>query len=77
MRKPDMVEEEIQKLKKSKPKNLNVGELYCAVYRGKVDLKQLAKPGCTTFYQRIKIDFSGDLPDECIKIEADNCYVFL
>ena len=34
-----MAEEEIAKLKKSKPKALNLGELYNAVYKGKIDLK--------------------------------------
>lgn len=44
-RKPEMSEEEIGKLKKSKPKNLNLGELYAAKYRGYVDLHELNRPG--------------------------------
>lgn len=38
-RKPEMSEEDLQKLKKSKPKNLNVGELYPAVYKGIIKAK--------------------------------------
>lgn len=72
-----MVEEEVQKLKKSKPKTLNLGELYNAVYKGKINLKELAKPGVTNFTQRVKISFECELPDECIKIEADSCYIYI
>ena len=34
-----MTEDDLQKLKKSKPKNLNIGELYAAVYKGTLDTK--------------------------------------
>lgn len=39
MRKPEMNEEELGKLKKSKPKNLNLAELYPMVYKGVIKTK--------------------------------------
>ena len=72
-----MSEDDLQKLKKSKPKNLNIGELYPAVYKGIIDSKALEKPGSTHLSQRIKITFGGSVPDDGIKIESDNCYIYL
>lgn len=63
-----MSKDEIEKLIKSKPKNLNVGELYAAEYKGKIDMKKLQVPGCTNFVQRIKVEFSGEVPEGNVKI---------
>ncbi len=41
VRKPEGGEEQIAKLKKAKPKNLNLGELYQAKYIGVLDVKAL------------------------------------
>ena len=41
-----MNEEDIAKTKKSKPKNLNIGELYSAKYTGNVNMKCFETPGC-------------------------------
>lgn len=76
-RKPDMNEDDIAKLKKSKPKALNLGELYAAKYRGKINLNELNQPGVQKLHQRVHLAFAGDLPAECVKIEADKCYVLV
>lgn len=59
IRRPDMNEEDIGKMKKSKPKNLNVAELYEAKYIGKVDMKELLVPGCKNIEKRVKVVFNG------------------
>ena len=38
IRRPDMTEDDIAKLKKSKPKTLNLAELYEAKYKGTINL---------------------------------------
>lgn len=58
----------MQKLKKSKPKNLNIGELYAAVYKGFLDTSALNKPGALRISQRVKVSFSGNVPDDGVKI---------
>lgn len=63
-----MSEEDLQKLKKSKPKNLNIGELYPAVYKGIIKAKHLEVPGATSLVQRVKLSFAGTVPDDGIKI---------
>ena len=63
-----MSEDDLQKLKKSKPKNLNIGELYPAVYKGIINAKDLEKPGSNYLSQRVKIAFGGTVPDDGIKI---------
>ena len=50
-----MNKEEVEKLIKSKPKNLNVGELYAANYEGTVNMSKLQTPGLTNFAERIKL----------------------
>jgi hypothetical protein len=72
-----MSEDDLQKLKKSKQKNLNVGELYAAVYKGTIKAKSLEAPGATHLVQRVKLSFAGNVPDDGIKIETDNCYIYL
>lgn len=67
-RKPEGTEDDIAKLKKGKPKNLNLGELYAAKYKGKVDLSGLAVPGAKKTVKRVPIHFGGEIPPECIKI---------
>lgn len=59
VRKPEGGEEEIAKLKKAKPKGLNLGELYSAQYTGRLNLKELETPGATTTTQRIPLEFTG------------------
>lgn len=76
-RRPEGTEEDMAKLKKSKPKNLNLGELYAAKYRGRVDVSGLAAPGATKLLKRVPLQFSGDVPAECIKIESDKCYALI
>jgi hypothetical protein len=39
VRKPDINEEEIGKLKKGKPKGLNLGELIRMTFKGKLDVR--------------------------------------
>ena len=45
IRKPEGNEEDIAKIKKAKPKGLNLGELYAAKYKGRLNLSELSKPG--------------------------------
>lgn len=61
-RKPEGSEDDIAKLKKAKPKNLNLGELYAAKYKGKVDVSGLATPGATKIVKRVPILFAGEIP---------------
>lgn len=50
-----MTEDEVAKLIKSKPKNLNIAELYTAKYRGILNLDVLKNPGTMSFNQRVKM----------------------
>lgn len=61
-RKPEGSEDDLAKLKKAKPKNLNLGELYPAKYKGKVDVSGLANPGATKIIRRVPIQFVGEIP---------------
>ena len=63
-----MNKEELEKLIKSKPKNLNVGELYAANYQGVINMKKLQTPGLTSFSERIKLEFDGEVPEGSVKI---------
>lgn len=72
-----MGEEDIAKTKKSKPKSLNVGELYEAKYKGTIDMSEFQNPGSTATSQRIKVKFNQEMPEDGVKIDAENCYVFI
>lgn len=61
-RKPEGNEEEVARIKKSKPKNLNLGELYAAKYKGKLDLTKLNQPGVSKIVQRVPIAYSMEIP---------------
>lgn len=76
-RKPEGSEEDIAKLKKSKPKGLNLGELYPAIYKGKLNLEELSVPGLSSTTQRVPLQFSGDLPADCVRIDTDKCYALV
>jgi hypothetical protein len=45
---PCISEEELAKLRKSKPKTLNLNDLFPVVFRGWVDLTSFRKEGCAT-----------------------------
>lgn len=54
-----------------------MGELYPAIYKGTIKAKALEAPGATHLVQRVKFAFAGQIPDDGIKIETDNCYIYL
>lgn len=56
------------KLKKSKSKTLNLGELYEAKYRGSIDLSDLKIPGCKSVVKRVKLESFGEIPADGVKI---------
>lgn len=37
----------------------------------------MSTPGATKIVDRVTLQFSGDIPAECIKIEADKCYALV
>jgi hypothetical protein len=55
LRRPEVSEDEIAKMKKSKPKGLNLGELTKLTFKGKLTLEAFRTPGCDQITQRIKL----------------------
>lgn len=64
-------------MKKGKPKGLNLGELYTAEYKGKLNLQELSTPGSKSTLQRVPIEFACELPPDCVKIEVEKCYALI
>ncbi len=54
-----------------------MGELYSAQYKGKMNLSELSVPGSTKTLQRIPLQFSGELPADCVSIDCDICYAMV
>ncbi len=42
-----------------------------------MDASDLATPGVTRLVKRVPLQFSGEVPAECIKIESDKCYALV
>lgn len=77
-RKPEINEEEIAKMKKAKPKGVNLGELTKIMFKGKLSLEPLRTPGCDSLSQRIKLQqVEESLPADAPKYEIKDCYAYL
>lgn len=78
VRRPDINEEEIGKLKKAKPKGLNLGELVRMTFKGALEVSELSRPGGKTVTARIKLlQVEEGLPADAPKFEMKDCYVYL
>jgi predicted Zn-dependent protease len=42
-----------------------------------VEASGLATPGATKLVKRVGLQFAGEVPAECIKIESDKCYALV
>lgn len=79
-----LTEEEIVKMRKSKPKNLKLDDLNTVVMRSWVDYNELLTPGKTEMVQRCKLEqYFGDLkegespPNDLPRPNLENTYVLI
>ncbi|KAM3132785.1 hypothetical protein pb186bvf_015090 [Paramecium bursaria] len=76
---PTLAEEELAKLKKTKPKTLNLNDLNIIVFKAWIDYSQFDNPGSQESIQRIKFTQYLDetAPAETPKPNIDNMYMLI
>jgi hypothetical protein len=79
IRKPTITDDEIAKLKKGKPKNLNPAELTSIVFRTWVNLDEFSVPGTEEIVQRCRLEqyITPEMPTDIPKISLDHLKTYV